>query len=216
MRSVPARKMLIEMQRGYGVTVNTEDDIIFSGFDTEKVKPHLERFEVYVNEHRDEIEALRLIYNSEVAITMPMLCNLKAKLLEEDASFSTSRIWSWYRMVDQTGAVGDPGSEVDCLTNIIQLVRYAYHLSAFLVPLTKYANSRFNLYAGQMQNTLTDHQIVLMKQIAEYVASYGLIETKELYTINPDIMRQLIQFFGSPEKANEEIRRMSGFILKAI
>lgn len=216
MQNIPARKKLIELQRGYGVTAKTKDGVIFSGFDIEKIKSHLERFETYVNNHKDEIEALRLIYNSEIAITMPMLYDLRAKLLTEDASFSTPRLWSWYRMTDQSGSVGDPGTEVDCLTNIIQLVRYAYHLSETLVSLTKYANSRFNLYAGQMQNTLTENQIALMKQIAEYVASYGVIEARELYNINPDAMRQMMQLFGSPAKANEEIRRMSGFILKAV
>ena len=216
LQNIPARMKLLEMQRGYGVTVETGDDIIFSGFDTEKVKSYLERFEAYVNGHRDEIEALRLIYNCEVAITMPMLNDLKAKLLAEDTSFSTSRLWSWYRMVDTTGAVGDPGTEVDCLTNIIQLVRYAYHLSDTLVSLTKYANSRFNLYAGQVQNMLSEDQIAVMKQIAEYVASYGLMEIKDLYNINPDAMRQLLQIFASTAKANEEIRRMSSFILKVV
>ena len=216
MQNIPARKKLIELQRGYGVTAGTEDEVIFSGFDMEKVKSHLDRFEAYVNEHKDEIEALRLIYNSEVAITMPMLYDLKAKLLAEDAMFTTARLWSWYGMVDQTGAVGDPGTEVDCLTNIIQLVRYAYRLSDSLVSLTKYANSRFNLYAGQVQNTLTVAQLRLMRQIAEYVASYGQIDTKELFDLNPDVWREVIQFFAGSEKADEEIRKMAGFILKAV
>ena len=216
MQNIPARKKLIELQRGYGITAETEDEVIFSGFDIEKVKSHLDRFEAYVNEHKDEIEALRLIYNSEVAITMPMLYDLKAKLLAEDAMFTTARLWSWYGMVDQTGAVGDPGTEVDCLTNIIQLVRYAYRLSDSLVSLTKYANSRFNLYAGQVQNTLTVAQLRLMRQIAEYVASYGQIDTKELFDLNPDVWREVIQFFAGSEKADEEIRKMAGFILKAV
>lgn len=216
MQNIPARKKLIELQRGYGVTAETEDEVIFSGFDTEEVRSHLDRFETYVNEHKDEIEALRLIYNSEVAITMPMLYYLKAKLLAEDAMFSTARLWSWYRMVDQTGTVGDPGTEVDCLTNIIQLVRYAYHLSDSLVSLTKYASSRFNLYAGQVQNTLTENQLKLMKQIAEYVASYGQVETKELFDLNPDVWRETMQLFEGQTKANEEIKRMAVFILKAV
>lgn len=216
MQNVPARNKLIELQRGYGITTGTEDEVIFSGFDIEKVKSHLDRFEAYVNSHKDEIEALRLIYNSEVTITMPMLYDLKAKLLDEDAMFSTARLWSWYRMVDQTGSVGDPGTEVECLTNIIQLVRYAYHLSDSLVSLTKYTSSRFNLYAGQEQNTLTENQLKLMRQIAEYVSSCGLVETKELFDLNPDVWRELMQLFAKPDKADEEIRRMAGFILKAV
>lgn len=216
MQNIPARKKLIELQRGYGVTTETEDEVIFSGFDIEKIQPYLDRFEAYVNAHKDEIEALRFIYNSEVAITMPMLYDLKAKLLAEDAMFSTARLWSWYRMVDQTGTVGDPGTEVDCLTNIIQLVRYAYHLSDSLVSLTKYASSRFNLYAGQVQNTLTEDQLKLMRQIAEYVASYGQIETKDIFELNPDVWRDVIQLFAGPVKADEEIRKMTGFILKAV
>ena len=119
-------------------------------------------------------------------------------------------------MADTDNSVGDPGSEVRCLTNLIQIVRYAYRLSPQLVSLSKYANSRFNLYAGQTQNMLSKDQLKLMKIISEYVSFHGIVMMKDFQNIDMDIWRQLVQLFGNQTNADKEIIKMSGFILKAV
>ena len=119
-------------------------------------------------------------------------------------------------MADTDNSVGDPGREVSCLTNLIQIVRYAYKQSQQLVSISKYANSRFNLYAGQMQNTLTEEQIDLMKIISEYVAINGIVRMNEFINIDMDLWRQMMQLFDNQTEADKEIFRMSRFILKAV
>ena len=57
---------MLEMQRGY--IVNTEEDpdeIIYAGFSKETAKSFIENFEKYLDENKDSIEALRILYNSE-------------------------------------------------------------------------------------------------------------------------------------------------------
>ncbi len=216
MMNIDARKKLLELRAGYNVKASTEDSVIHAGFDTEVVKSHIENFEKYLNDHADDIEALRIIYNSGLDITMSMLEDLKSKLLAESPSYSIPRIWGWYRIVDTSNSVGDPGTEVSCLTNLIQIVRYAYKQNSKLVSLSKYANSRFNLYAGQAQNMLTKEQIQLMKIISEYVAFSGIMTMKDFRVVDLDVWRQLIQLFQNPANADKEINRLSGFILKAV
>lgn len=211
-----ARKKLLELKAGYDILSEGEDEVIYSGFDKSEIRSRVDKFEEYINDHQDDIEALRIIYNSGLTITMPMLLDLKAKLLDEDSSFTVPRLWSWYRMIDEKNAVGDPGIEIGCLTNIIQLVRYGYRLSPQLVSLSRYANSRFNLYAGQIQNELSDEQVKLMKIISEYVAVDGEISVSGFMDVDIDIWRRLIQLFGNANTADREIRRMSGFILRAV
>lgn len=100
--SVPARRKLLEMQRGY--VVRTEDDpdkLIYAGFSKESARTFIENFERCLNENRDAIEALRILYNSEdVAITHGMLVDLRDRLLAETGSTvptrsgETTRFWT--------------------------------------------------------------------------------------------------------------------------
>lgn len=53
--------MMIEMQRGYLVETGDDDKVIYAGFSKESAKTYIENFEKYLEDHKDDIEALRII-----------------------------------------------------------------------------------------------------------------------------------------------------------
>ena len=60
-----ARKKLLEMQRGYIVSTGEDPDaVIYAGFSKETAKTFIDSFENYLNENKDSIEALRIIYSN--------------------------------------------------------------------------------------------------------------------------------------------------------
>lgn len=76
--NISARKKLLEMQKGYIIIVPGPDEVIYAGFSKETARTFIESFEKYLNDNKDSVEALRIIYNSEnVVITHDMLCDLK-------------------------------------------------------------------------------------------------------------------------------------------
>lgn len=86
--NIPARKKLLEMQRGYYAITNDEDEVIYAGFSKESAKAYIDNFEKYLNENRDNIEALRILYNSEdIVITHTMLVELRDRLLAENKQY---------------------------------------------------------------------------------------------------------------------------------
>ena len=52
------------MQRGYFVESADEDHTLYAGFSKESAKTYIENFEKYLDDNKDSIEALRIIYNS--------------------------------------------------------------------------------------------------------------------------------------------------------
>lgn len=128
--NIAARKKLLEMQRGY--ILNTEEDpdeVIYAGFSKETAKSFIENFEKYLNNNKDSIEALRIIYNSEdTIITHEMLSELRDRLLAESRQYGVYQIWKNYKVLDTEGNVDDLDvkTNVNALTNLIQIVRYAY------------------------------------------------------------------------------------------
>ena len=109
----------------------------------------------------------------------------------------------------------DKKQNVNALTNLIQLVRFAYGRTAELSSLFTGYLQRFNLYCGQVQRTLTDEQKEIMRQIAVYVVNEGAFSLPELNSFDTDLWRRGITGFGNnPRALTSEIQQLSRFILK--
>lgn len=216
--NIAARRKLLEMQRGY--VVRTEDDpdeLIYAGFSKETAKTFIENFERYLDENKDSIEALRIIYNSEdTVITHSMLVELRDRLLAESRQYGVYQIWKNYKVLDDTGDVDelDVKTNVNALTNLIQIVRFAYKKNQKLTSLIKGYAQRFSLYCGQAQRVLTNDQKEIMRQIAEFVINDGAISVMELNEIDTDLWRRGVISLTAPVLA-EEMQTMARFLLKA-
>ena len=217
--NIKAREKLLEMQRGYyTITPDKEDEVIYKGFSKESARSLIETFEKYLKDNKDSIEALRIIYNSEnTLITYSMLSDLKDKLASANSLFTPFHLWSNYKILDEDGVVEDfdKKQNVNALTNLIQIVRFAYGRTAELSSLFSGYLQRFNLYCGQVQRTLTDEQKEIMRQIAVYVVNEGAFSLPELNSFDTDLWRRGITGFGNNPKAlSSEIQQLSRFILK--
>ena len=215
--NVSAKKYLLEMQRGYITIIDDQDEVLYSDFSKETALDFKEAFEKYLNENKDRIEALRIIYNSEdTVITHSMLVDLRDKLLSENHSYTPYNIWRNYKLLDENGRVDefDMKQNIRALTHLIQIVRFAYRKTARLTSLFSGYVQRFNLYCGQAQRQLTDEQKSLMREIADFVVSEGAITIGELNEYYPDLWRRGITSFGG-KALNQEMQTLSNFILKA-
>ena len=217
--NIKAREKLLEMQRGYYTyTPDKEDEVIYKGFSKESARSLIETFEKYLQDNKDSIEALRIIYNSEnTVITYSMLTDLKDKLSSANSLFTPFHLWSNYKILDEDGVVEDfdKKQNVNALTNLIQLVRFAYGRTAELSSLFTGYGQRFNLYCGQVQRTLTDEQKEIMRQISVYIVNEGAFTLQELGSFDTDLWRRGITEFGNnPKMLASEIQQLSRFILK--
>lgn len=214
--NLQARNKLLEMQRGYLVETGDDDKVLYAGFSKESAKTYIENFEKYLEDHKDDIEALRIIYNSEdKVITHDMLMELRDRLLSESRQYGVYQIWKNYKLLDEQGDVEalDGKANVNALTNLIQIVRYAYKKSQKLTSLINGYASRFSLYCGQNQRILTEEQKDIMQQIAEYIINDGAITVMELNETDTELWKKAVKSFGGKTLASE-IQTLSKFILK--
>ena len=207
------------MQKGYYLyTPDEPDEVIYKGFSKESAREFITVFEKYLSDNKDSIEALRIIYNSEkVAITHSMLCELSDKLMAANRLFTPYHIWNNYKMLDSDGVVDELNKKqnVNALTNLIQLVRFAFKKNLVLTSLFGGYMQRFNLYCGQAQRELTEEQKEVMKQIAEYIVSDGAFDLQQLNQFDADLWRRAILRFNSQATVLAgELNTLSKFILK--
>jgi len=214
--NLQARNKLLEMQKGYMVESGDEDQVLYADFSKESAKTYIENFEKYLNDHKDDIEALRIIYNSEdKVITHDMLMELRDRLLAESRQYGVYQIWKNYKLLDEQGDVEvlDAKANVNALTNLIQIVRYAYKKNQKLTSLINGYAQRFSLYCGRAQRVLTEEQKDIMQQIAEYIINDGAISVIGLNETDTELWKKAVKSFGGKTLASE-IQTLSKFILK--
>lgn len=214
--NISARKKLLEMQKGYIVESNDPDKLIYAGFSKESAISFIENFEKYLNDNKDSIEALRIIYNSEdTVITHTMLVELQEQLIAKSRQFGVYAIWKNYQVLDNDGNVEelDVKSNFNALTNLIQIARYAYRKTSKLTSILTGYSQRFALYNGQNQRSLTDDQVDIMKKIADYIINDGAIDISTLNEIDTDLWRKAVDSFGALV-LQTEMQSLSKFLLK--
>ena len=222
LENVGARKKLVEMARGYVKTPEgVDDEITSSSFSFEEAKHSTEVFEEYVNAHRDEIEALRLIYNQEqgTRLTRGHLEELNQRLAENIPGYSPVRLWNDYALLkpEQVTPLGTSKDDIQAVTNLIQLVRFAYGKITKLYSLKSVAAKRFELWCGQKQREIpmTPEQKELFREIAGFIAQNGSLDVRAIREFANEITNALIRELGSAKAANEQIYSLNDFILKA-
>lgn len=211
-----ARQYLLILAAGFIETLMPgEDNLISKGFSEEEAKDVTSSFEKYCDEHKDEIEALRIIYNNDgEPLTYTMLRDLENKLKLANNKFNTSRLWNCYTIVNpQSVKKHSTKEEKEALTNIIQLVRFANHQIETLESLYPSAQQRFNLWYGQVQRTVTESQITIIRQIVDYIASNGACTIKDIFDDDKTRAAQLINAFGGKTLADEALASLSKFLL---
>ena len=210
------RRYILILAAGF---VNTlmpgEDTLISKGFSVEEAKDTTEAFEKYCRDHADEIEALRIIYNqSGEPINFDMMKDLENKLKMENNRFSTKQLWNSYAIVSPNHVRrATKKEESEALTNIIQLVRFAYRQIERLDSVCTTARQYFNLWCGQWHRDISERQKQLMSQIVDYVASNGACTINDIREDDRTQAAQMIAAFGTKQKADDALLSLFNFVV---
>ena len=211
-----ARRYLLILSAGF---VNTlmpgEDTLISKGFSIEEAQNTTEAFEEFCREHTDEIEALRIIYNNEgEPITYSMLKDLENKLKMANNHFTSKQLWNSYAILNPNSVRrSTTKEESDALTNIIQLVRYAFRQIERLDSVVTTSKQYFNLWLGQNQREITDKQREVISRIVDYIASNGACTVRDIREDDATHAAQMIRAFGNMQKADDALRSLYTFVV---
>lgn len=211
-----ARRYLLILAAGF---VNTlmpgEDTLISKGFSIDEAKCTTEAFEEFCRENADEIEALRIIYNNEgEPITYSMLKELEHKLKMANNHLAPKQIWNSYAVLSPSKVKrSTTKEESDALTNIIQLVRFAFRQIERLDSVVTTSKQYFNLWLGQNQREITDKQREVISRIVDYIASNGACTVRDIREDDATHAAQMIRAFGNMQKADEALHSLYTFVV---
>ena len=172
------RRLLLDLKASKEQTIDdlSRDEVEEVGWDVNaKVRAQelTSSFEAFLEEHRDEITALRLLIGSDAGHrpTHADILELAEAIEAPPRQWTKERLWQAYETLDRSRVRRRPET---VLTNIVSLVRFATHRDDVLEPFPDYARPRFETWLAEQESRgarFSDEQRWWLERIFEYVAA---------------------------------------------
>ncbi|MGI4797384.1 MAG: DEAD/DEAH box helicase family protein, partial [Janthinobacterium lividum] len=183
------RRVLVELKQASEVVIDdiSRDVVISSVWDPGQAATMTTDFTRFLDEHRDRLTALRILYAQPVAgltshgrLTYAGLEELRDAMLQPPWLLDPLALWSAYRRLQSDKVRANPAKT---LTDIVALVRFALGQRDMLAPLSSDMAGRFNLWLGRegtAGRTYTQDQLGWLEAIRDYLAANIEITTTDL------------------------------------
>jgi type I restriction enzyme R subunit len=144
------RKVLIEIQARNEQTIDRISvDVVreagFSAAATDRARATIASFRQFIEQHKDEIAALHLIYAQPYQhqpLTFAQVKELAEALRQPPQSWTTETLWQAYAQLERDKVRGVGAKRV--LTDVVALVRHAVQLDDELRPYPEQVRARYD------------------------------------------------------------------------
>jgi len=151
----------------------TRDRLIsaeYSVEDTERARQMVASFYAFLQEHRDEIAALQIIFGQPYAqqhLTYAQVRELAARIEQPPNAWTTEGLWRAYAQLERDRVRGVGARRT--LTDLVSLVRHAVQLEDELVPYPDLVQRRYREWLAAQGRAFTEEQRWWLDRIAETV-----------------------------------------------
>ncbi len=155
----------------------SEDRVIYAGYDYDKARQMVTNFERFIEENRDEIDALTIIYNrpyGERRLTLEEIRQLADALDDPPYLLDTQALWRAYERLEESKVRG--ASPQRLLTDIVSLVRFAMGKDEVLEPYSEQVERRFADWLARREGRFTPEQVEWLAMIKDHIAASLTIE----------------------------------------
>lgn len=174
------RNALIDIKRKSDQIIDNDskDQVIYAGYDPqaiERAKGTVESFKRFIEENRDEITALQIIYSKPYGqrhLTYEQIKQLAEAIESPPYGLDTDQIWQAYEQLDKSRVKGAGPKRL--LTNIVSLVRFAMGESQVLSPFPDTVDERFYAWIARQEaeeRSFSPEQVEWLKMIKEHIAT---------------------------------------------
>jgi type I restriction enzyme, R subunit len=175
----------LKQQNEQVIDTVTQDQVLEASFSEaarERARKIVGTFEQFIQQHKDEITALQILYNrpTKAPLKFEDLKALADTLQAPPHLWTESQLWQAYAALDASKVKG--ASRRRILTDLVSLVRYSMHQENELVPYPERVAANFKAWLAQQQAAgkgFTDEQRWWLEKMAEHIASNLGIEAED-------------------------------------
>jgi len=172
------RKRLLDVRRSYEQLLDevNADTLLGAGFSadaTNRARATVNSFRKFIEEHRDEITALQVLYSQlqPQRVTYDQIRELANAIERPPYRWTEESLWEAYETLDKSKVYGS-GRRI--LTDLVQLVRFALEQENELVPFPEVVRERFEAWLVQQENAgrrFAPEQLGWLERIRDTIAS---------------------------------------------
>jgi type I restriction enzyme R subunit len=162
----------------------TRDRLEFAGASgeaAEKARTTIESFRRYLEENRDEITAIQILYSRRrgQAPTLKQLKELATTLALPPRAWTPEAIWRAYEALERDRVRGHGGKAV---TDLVSLVRFALEQETILRPFGETVEDRFAAWLSAQKEsgrTFSAEEMRWLEMIRDHIAASVTIEPED-------------------------------------
>jgi len=205
--NVALREVLLDARRRAEQTLDavSQDEVLEAGYSDEareRARALTGSFERYIEEHKDEITALQVLFARPYAkrLRFEDVRALAEAIKAPPRSWTPEALWRAYETLDRDRVRGAGASRL--LTDVVSLVRYATHQDDVLEPFAERVNERFADWLARQEaggRLFTNEQRQWLELIRDHIAGSLKIEADD-FEYTPFAQRggmgRVYQIFG--------------------
>jgi type I restriction enzyme R subunit len=173
------RTLLQDLKREVEQVIDevSQDELLEAGASEEakeKAKALVADFERFIEEHKDEIDALQFFYAQPYSkrLSFQDIKALAEAIKAPPRSWTPEKLWRAYETLSRDKVRGASGKRL--LTDIVSLVRFAMHQEDELVPFGEHVRERFEQWMAQQRGhgrAFTPEQVRWLTMMRDHVAT---------------------------------------------
>ncbi|MBO6506818.1 MAG: hypothetical protein JJ977_18620, partial [Kordiimonadaceae bacterium] len=181
------RELLVEVKKKNEITIDhvSQDEVIEAGFSidaTERAKSVVHSFEQFIEDNKDEITALQILYSKpyQARLSFEDIKELADQIQAPPNLWNESRLWQAYAALEKNKVKGAGRRRI--LTDLVSLVRFAIHQDNELIPFPERVNANFKVWlASQAENgkDFSEEQQHWLEMIRDHIAANLGIDTDD-------------------------------------
>lgn len=180
-----------------GILISTETDALAEqpSFTHNEAEACTKAFEEFLEFQKDKLAALRFIYQGTMQqeqLLAEHLEELLSAMQTADSRFKPATLWQHYQVL-RPAECGEAYGHSSLLGNLIQLVRYAAHLSGTLDDFGRIARRNYELWLGRKINAgiiFTDEQRELLAKVRDMVIYQFAGDINRMKTVDASLYPQ--------------------------
>lgn len=179
------RNLLIELKKMSELVIDhfSADAVINAAFDPKAAQQMVDNFGRFLDENKDELVALSILYGKPLAqtrLTYRSLEELREAMMRPPWLLQPLGLWSAYKRLQGDQVRGSPAK---VLTDVVALVRFAIGSTEALGPLSMDMAGRFNLWLGREKRSgreYTAQQLSWLDAIRDHLSANIELDLRDL------------------------------------
>jgi type I restriction enzyme, R subunit len=190
------RNLILSVKKSYEQIIDTvnQDQLLEAGpaeVVRERAMRMVQSFEQFLQEHKDEIEVLQILYSKPYAAGLSLkqvkaLANMLAKPMNGSPRATPDQLWHAYQRLDGSHV---HGSKTEVAADLVNLVRFAIKQKGELMPRRSEVEERFSAWLKQQKTagvSFTPDQLRWLEAIRDHIAA-SLVVDEDDFDLDPFI-----------------------------